>query len=206
MENPDNSENAFFSHLDDVQLWLAYKSGNEKALIFIYQHHYQPLYRYGFKISGDKDLTKDCIHDIFTDLWLNRQKMKEVHHIRAYLIKYMRWHLGKKIIEDRRFIDFDKRPGSKDEMEFSYESLLVNEQINREKREKLNLTLQKLSKRQQEVIYLRFYNDLSYEQIAEVMSLNYQSVRNLLHEAVKVLRHCLTFDFTIILLFVNCLW
>jgi RNA polymerase sigma factor (sigma-70 family) len=203
MENLDHSEQSFFSQIDDAALWLAYKSGNEKAIIFIYQQHYQSLYRYGFKICGDKDLTKDCIHDIFTNLWLKREKNKDVHHIRAYLIKYMRWHLGKKMMQDRRYIDFEKRPTGADEIQFSYESLLVNEQMNQELREKLTLTLQKLSKRQQEAIYLRFYNDLSYEQIAEIMSLRYQSVRNLVHESVKALRDCLTFDFSILLLIIS---
>ena len=203
MKNLDHSENLFFRQIDDVELWHAYKSGNEKAIIFIYQQHYQSLYRYGFKICGDKDLTKDCIHDIFTQLWLNRKKNKDVHHIRAYLIKYMRWHLGKKLMQDKRFIDFEKRPTNADEIQFSYESLLVNEQINQELREKLALTLQKLSKRQQEAIYLRFYNDLSYEQIAEIMSLRYQSVRNLVHESVKALRDCLTFDFNVLLLIIS---
>lgn len=186
--------------MNDLQLWSDFKAGNEKALIFIYNQHYQPLYRYGVRICGDRETTKDCIHDIFTHLWLNRQKNKDVNHIRAYLLKFVRWQLGKKMSRDRRFVDFEKRPITTSELELSYESTLVHEQMDQERREKLTATLAKLSKRQQEVIYLRFYNDLSYEQIAEVMSLRYQSARNLVHEAVKVLRECIAFDFTMILI------
>ncbi len=200
MSNLSPFENQYFSQLDDVQLWCAFKSGNEKALIFLYRQHYQPLYRYGVKLCGDQALAKDCIHDLFTHLWLHREKNTQVNHIRAYLLKSLRWQLGKKVQKDRRLVDFEKRPVSDAELEFSYESLLVHEQTDRERREKLAATLRKLSRRQQEVIYLRFYNDLSYEQIAEVMSLKYQSARNLVHEAVKVLRECITFDFTVIIL------
>jgi DNA-directed RNA polymerase specialized sigma24 family protein len=46
----------------------------------------------------------------------------------------------------------------------------------------------RLSKRQQEVIYLRFYGDIEIEEIAEIMHLNRQSVYNLLHDALKELR------------------
>jgi RNA polymerase sigma factor (sigma-70 family) len=45
-----------------------------------------------------------------------------------------------------------------------------------------------LSKRQQEVIYLRFYVDADIDEIAEIMGLNRQSVYNLLHEGLKKLK------------------
>jgi RNA polymerase sigma factor (sigma-70 family) len=48
--------------------------------------------------------------------------------------------------------------------------------------------LASLSRRQQEVIYLRFYVDADLEEIAEIMSLNRQSVYNLLHDALKKLK------------------
>ena len=48
--------------------------------------------------------------------------------------------------------------------------------------------LNRLSKRQREALYLRFFDGFSYERIAEVMSLNTQSIRNLIFNALKVLR------------------
>jgi RNA polymerase sigma factor (sigma-70 family) len=48
--------------------------------------------------------------------------------------------------------------------------------------------LANLSRRQQEVIYLRFYMDADTDEIAEIMSLNRQSVYNLLHDALRRLR------------------
>jgi RNA polymerase sigma factor (sigma-70 family) len=45
-----------------------------------------------------------------------------------------------------------------------------------------------LAKRQQEVIYLRFYVDADIDEIAEIMGLNRQSVYNLLHEGLKKLK------------------
>ena len=49
-------------------------------------------------------------------------------------------------------------------------------------------TLDKLSKRQQEVIYLKFYQHLDHAQIAELMNISRQSVYNLLHESILKLR------------------
>jgi RNA polymerase sigma factor (sigma-70 family) len=53
---------------------------------------------------------------------------------------------------------------------------------------KMRQALAGLSRRQQEVIYLRFYVEADIEEIAEIMSLNRQSVYNLLHDALKKLK------------------
>ena len=50
---------------------------------------------------------------------------------------------------------------------------------------------QKLSARQRETVYLKFFEELSYEDICEVMELNYQSARNLIARALTELRQIL---------------
>jgi RNA polymerase sigma factor (sigma-70 family) len=46
-----------------------------------------------------------------------------------------------------------------------------------------------LSKKQQEIIYLKYYQHLDYAQIADLMSISRQSVYNLLHETIQKLRN-----------------
>jgi DNA-directed RNA polymerase specialized sigma24 family protein len=60
------------------------------------------LFKYSIKVRRDKDLTKDCIQDIFTELWGHREKVKPVHHIKAYLLKYFRRHLLDKVLLERK--------------------------------------------------------------------------------------------------------
>jgi RNA polymerase sigma factor (sigma-70 family) len=50
------------------------------------------------------------------------------------------------------------------------------------------MELDKLTKRQREAIFLRFTQDLPYEEIASIMAINYRSVINLIHEAIKSIR------------------
>jgi RNA polymerase sigma-70 factor (ECF subfamily) len=52
----------------------------------------------------------------------------------------------------------------------------------------LKLLMEKLPKRQQEAVTLRFYYNFSYETIASIMGMNYQSVLNLMQRALKTLR------------------
>ncbi len=201
MGNGHKLTNHLYLQMEDAQLWQEYKAGRQAALLFIYDQHYQALYRYGFKICGNQNMVKDAIQDIFTQLWLNHQTINEVQHIRAYLLKYLRRQLFKTIKSENRFVDLDNLSFKETEIEFSYEALLIDQQISSELKERLQGAMVNLSKRQQEAIYLRFYHDLSYEQIAEIMALKYQSVRNLVHESIKVLREYITLAFSLFIVF-----
>ncbi|RZK52474.1 MAG: sigma-70 family RNA polymerase sigma factor [Hymenobacter sp.] len=76
-------------------------------------------------------------------------------------------------------------------MTYSHEEFLIAQQTDAEQGQRLLAALNQLSKRQREALYLRFFDDFSYERIAEVMALNIQSVRNLIFRALQVLRQVL---------------
>jgi len=61
----------------------------------------------------------------------------------------------------------------------------------------------KLSKRQQEVLYLKFEEGLDYEQISKIMDLKYQSVRNLVSTAINKIKDHLTILSVIIFYFIS---
>ena len=48
--------------------------------------------------------------------------------------------------------------------------------------------MQSLSSRQREIVYLKFYENLEYQEIADLLTLNYQSVVNHVHRAIVKLR------------------
>jgi RNA polymerase sigma factor (sigma-70 family) len=72
--------------------------------------------------------------------------------------------------------------------EFSVEKLIIDKQMSEEQSAILRKTLAQLSKRQHELIYLKFYQHLDHAQIAGLMNLSRQSVYNLLHETIQKLR------------------
>lgn len=55
-------------------------------------------------------------------------------------------------------------------------------------KKKLQKAIEQLSSRQKEAIYLRFIRDLSYEEIGEVLGINYQSSKNLISRTLVKLR------------------
>ena len=74
------------------------------------------------------------------------------------------------------------------EAELAIEDLLINQELTEERSIKLKAAFENLSGRQKEVLYLRFYKGLDYEQISEVVGIRYQSLRNLISGGLKKLR------------------
>jgi RNA polymerase sigma factor (sigma-70 family) len=172
-----------------AELWLAFKKGDKGAfsLAIIF---YRTLYNYGTKLTPDTNLVEDCIQDLFFEMWRRREFLGETEHVKFYLLKALR----RKIYLEKKSKDkWGHNAVMADEEldfvgEFSIESRIIEVETNEQQLKKLHQILGSLSKRQREVIYLKFYQEMDYQQIASMMSINYQSVRNLIHTAIRDLQ------------------
>jgi RNA polymerase sigma factor (sigma-70 family) len=171
----------------DPQLWQRFKSGDEHAFSRIFHENYGQLYRYGIRLTADPDLVKDCIQELFITLWNSRERLGIPASIRFYLLKSLRRSLIRQLSATSSSAKIPPREYDF-QMEFSPEASMIAGQLCQEQQEHLQKALNELSPRQKEVIYLRFYNGLSYDEIAELTSLNYQSIRNYVHQAIIALR------------------
>jgi RNA polymerase sigma-70 factor (ECF subfamily) len=68
----------------------------------------------------------------------------------------------------------------------------VGRELDAEKTARVLQALDQLSNRQKEIIYLKFYQELNYEEVSEIMNINYQAARNLLYQSIKSLKKLLT--------------
>lgn len=174
---------------DEGLLWQLFCDSDESAFEEIMSHYYRPLFRYGSRIWPDENVVRDCLQEVFADLWVRRAGLKNVKSVNFYLIKAVRNHL---LFEKRKqrsaaFLG-EWREGDGFVSEFTIETELIREEEARFRSAKLESVLNALPARQKEVIHLKFFEDLSPDQIAEMMGLNRQSVYNLLHETLRKLR------------------
>jgi RNA polymerase sigma factor (sigma-70 family) len=168
--------------------WSRFKNGDRKALEAIYRAHVKSLINYGLKITPDLDLVKDNIQDLFIELWKNRQNLADASEPKFYLFRALRNKLSK-ALSQQSFVSEGEMQLSSDHLITGYIELeIVEKEQELYTRHNLLQLLEKLPKRQQEAIYLRFYHNFSYELIASIMSMNYQSVLNLMQRALKTLR------------------
>jgi RNA polymerase sigma-70 factor (ECF subfamily) len=174
----------------DAQHWHNIKKGSEDAMIALYKGSYLDLYAFGFKICANKEQVKDAIHEMFCEIWQKRHSLSEVQQVKAYLRTYLKRKLLKEIYQNHNHEGLTKVDEGISK-EKSYESLLIEAQENEEKKKKLWLALDHLTKNQKEIIKLKFYEGLSYEQIASALSLQPRTVYNHVYEALQVLRKLL---------------
>ncbi len=183
--------------------WELLIEGDKEAFIFIYETFYQDLFTYGFSLSGDKELTKDCLQDMFLEIWYNRAQLnREVANIRSYLFTWLRRKIHKDLKQQTTHSYNGTHPAGT-EHELPYEELLIRFQQNAEDRQKLTVALAKLTKKQLQIIKLRYFDNLSYEQIAEKTSLTGRTVYNHVYEAIRHLRSCMRISLLFLIHYIN---
>ncbi|WP_430972781.1 RNA polymerase sigma factor [Sunxiuqinia rutila] len=170
----------------DNSLWDKFQQGDNDALGELFQERFRELYFYGLKLVPVAELVKDTIQDLFTDLWSRKEKVKGIANINAYLIISLRRELLRRASKIRSHTDLDE--ASSQYFTFSSEDFIIGSETELETRNKLVAGLRHLTSRQREVILLRFKHEMEFKEIAEVMDLNVQSVRNLLFRALEKLR------------------
>lgn len=183
----DNRVNA--SAATDTELWEAFKQGDRDAYTVLMERHYRPLYSYGTKLTFEKELVKDCIQEVFLELWHRRTAIGVADSPRFYLLRALQRRIHRAVQRNRVFYQSSAiDPGAAFSVEFSIEADLISRQEQEERVQQLATLVATLSPRQKQLIYLRFYQDLDFDEIAKLMELNRQSVYNLLHESLLRLR------------------
>jgi RNA polymerase sigma factor (sigma-70 family) len=175
--------------IDEVQVWDLFRSGDEKAFATLYQFFVQPLYAYSLGVTNDKELIKDCLHDLFVELWRNHATLGPTTSVKFYLMASIK----RKIIRHmetsiKHFNHHSNYMKDFVEEEMSQESLLIKYEeelfVNKQLKNCMNL----LSKRQREAISLRFFHNMDTDQISNSMRINPQSVYNLIFGALRVMK------------------
>ncbi len=174
---------------DDSLLWQALKRSEKAAYEILLKKYYPLVLNYGVRFYKDKEFVKDCVQDLFIEIWNRREYLADVVSVKSYLLHSIRKNIIRESSRLKWFREADKISDDHDfDVEFDIETYLISREVENELLQKLRFELDKLTKRQREAIFLRFNQDLSYEEIAIIMDINYRSVVNLIHEAIKAIR------------------
>jgi RNA polymerase sigma factor (sigma-70 family) len=183
--------------IEEKFLWQSFLEGNKQSFETIYTHYYNSLYEYGMRRVDNPEQVKDTIQDLFVKLWTNRRNLGPTDNIKYYLLTSLK----------RRLIDgITTAPASPEEfqMHFSVESDYLRRERHGEQAKQLVSALNQLTGRQKEIIYLRFFEELSYEQIAIIMDISVKGAYKLSYRALDALKDILNIskkDLLLLLLF-----
>lgn len=178
--------------LEDGALWLAFKEGDKEAYSILYRKYYYILINYGFHFIPNKDLVKDCLNDLFFYLWKKKESIAIPASVKSYLFAAYKRHLLNATKASKRFLYSNSE--SNFEITLSIEQELIQEESKKEKFRKLQKVIDGLTRRQREVIFLRYFENMTYEEIAVIMKSDINSVYVLMSRAMEVLRNSYCLD------------
>ena len=175
--------------IDEVAIWDQFRSGDQKAFTELYQYFVQPLYSYSMGVTNDKELIKDCLHDLFVELWRNHATIGSTTSVKYYLMasikrKLIR-HLETQLKNQNHHSNYMLDNMDSD---YSQESILIKYEEEIRTNKQLAICLNMLSKRQREAISLRFFQNMDTDQISDSMKINPQSVYNLIFGALRIMK------------------
>jgi len=173
-------------HIEDE--WKLLQSGDQSALLALYQRHYTGLINYGFKVCGDKDLSNDCIIKILLRLWDQRQRLPDVTNVRAYLLTCLRHEIMHELENSTRNAQKNSILLQQDVLQPSYEDVLIGMQANAELKKRLSRAFEVLTNREKQLLQMKFYDGMDYDEIATHCGISKRTAYNIIHNALKSLK------------------
>lgn len=167
------------NEINEEFLWKKMKEGDQNSFSQIFKFYYPKLYAYGIKLIPFPDFIRDQIQDLFVNIWQNRISLNDVYNLKAYLFVSLRRRI---LISKRNRLNTNSLDDLSDEdrqtLVFDPNEFIDKEYLSDNIKEKLIKNLNSLPVSQREIIFLRFYNRLTYREIATIVNIKEQSVKN----------------------------
>ena len=175
---------------DDLMLyWNSFLSGDDDAFAKIYERLVRDLFSFGTTLTADGELVKDCIQDIFIRLYQNRDQLSSVENIKVYLLIALKNTLTDAFRKQQVYQKFmDAYDNDEEPMDDSQEERMIAQESDAALQNLTEKYKSALTKRQQEIIHYRFVDELSIDDIAKLLDVNYQSVANIIQRSLTKIR------------------
>ncbi|WP_293312979.1 RNA polymerase sigma-70 factor [Pedobacter sp. UBA5917] len=177
--------------------------GDEQAFSVLFFNYLPVLQIFATKFTKSDDAAEEIIQDAFLRVWLNRDKLAEVENVRAYLYKYVSneclSYLRKKLKEDRVIDAFtNKQPSSHNS---TSDAINLNEIT-----KIISVAVEKLPEQRKNIYQLSRCDGKSIPEIAEILNISPNTVKNALVISLKSIRlhlnqHGIIFVFPLVLFF-----
>ena len=175
----------------EIIYWNKLRKGDTAALGKLYDRFVDILFSHGMRKDGNREHGMDCIHDLFFDLYKYRSKLSYTDNVEYYLIKSLDRKINRQFKRKDFPIEIDrnifKQSVVKNHTE-SFEEDIIREERIAERTIKLKEALDTLTPKQKKGLYLRFDQERSYEEIADIMEVSIETARTTIYRALKTLR------------------
>lgn len=166
--------------------------GDAAAIDTLYRLYFKRLKSYGRQIVGkDKeDLVITVIQEFYMWLVKNHQKMANIEDFELYLFKSVRLNILSTLKKQQQRENLfqkhiDQTQHTQSLSTPSTETQFISQESEQLQKDLIARELDKLPTYQKEVLYLRYFQNYSYKDIGEILSVSEQVARNYAYRAVK---------------------
>ena len=173
---------------DLMQYWNAYLAGDDNAFAIIYKKLVPDLFSFGLTLTSDNELVKDSIQDVFIWLLEKKEKHTSIKDLKLYLLEALKNRLFNEFKKQHTYLKFinsydealDIADESEEVIDDGWQHLSESEL-----QQLIERFMSVLTKRQQEIIHYRYVDDLSIQEISDILNINYQSVANTIQRSLQ---------------------
>ncbi|WKN41800.1 RNA polymerase sigma factor [Tunicatimonas pelagia] len=176
------TQSHFDPQIDSTTHWKRFLQGDKVAFEEIYNRYYERLYQYGRHLAPDEHVVRDSIQTLFVDLWQRKKYLSITSNVQGYLFKALRRVIIRQLQEQRR------RTVPAPILVPSREEEIIQKETNRLSQKQVQQALAQLTKHQREVVHLRFFANLSNQQIASTLNISVATVYNIISLSLAKLR------------------
>lgn len=169
-----------------------YCHGNEEAFSALYNLYVVALLNYGSCLTSDRELVKDCVHDVFVKL-LIKCKTQKITKVGSYLFISLRNRLTDEFRRSTFSTDTPITDVKIKRSDESAEEVYIKEEHDERMHANVVKLFSELTPRQQKAFKLYFIEQKKYDEICEILKMNYPCVRNLVHRGMLKLRSSETY-------------
>lgn len=171
-----------------ADIWRRFRLGDRFAFSEIYEEFADVLFAYGIKITSDRELVKDCIQDLFYNIYRYNIKLQQPEYLEFYLFRSLKNDIIRKLknknhqasLTDENVVVFDlKFLAEHENHEHESDELRI---------EALQKILQTISPQKREMLFLKFSTGLNYAEIGEIVGMKADAVKKQVYRTLDDLR------------------
>lgn len=159
------------------------KEDNKEAFVLIYRKFWKALYNAAYKRLRDSDRSQDVVQNVFTDLWLRRDRVT-ITNLPAYLHTAVRFQVYKEVVKQPSDAEFFKVLEEMLVSPLQSDAGLIDEEL----RELVALWIEALPEKRRQIFLMHFQDELSTDEIAKRLNVSQKTVQNQLNTASTHIR------------------
>jgi RNA polymerase sigma-70 factor (ECF subfamily) len=170
----------FTNSMSDEDLMSQVRDGAGEMLGALFERYHVPLFNFYLKLSGDRAVSEDLVQEVFLRILKYRQSYMPETPFRAWIYQ---------IARNARHDHFRKRkPETSWEPEMSPVVAPVDTAQQSQEAVLLHSALMQIAEDKREVLVLSRFQDLKYEEIAQLLGCEVGTVKTRVHRALQELR------------------